>query len=464
MNSQPKALYLLNFISMWEYFSYYGMRALLVLFMVQAMQLGDTEAFGIYALYITLGELGGMIGGLIADRFLGLKRSILLGGWTIALGHLCLTFPESKSTFYLGLGFIIAGTCLFRSNVAAFLGEFYTENDPRRDAGYTLYYTGINIGGFLAGLICGIAGEVWGWHFGFGLAALGMLAGNIALIAGHRILAGKGELTGGSSTKSTLIGIVCLIIAGPLFGWILREQDSISSLLPIIAIALIAYACFQARNYTNEEKLKLKMLGLYTLFLILFYACEEQLGSSLVLFSERHIERSFFSWIIPASSLITFNPLTILIAGPLLSRFIGKWNLSSLTKIGISFLFLGAAFCVLYGGCLVNSESNSLSLGYAIGSIVLIALGEVLIGPTIYAAASAAAPKHAHGFTMGIVTLGYSFANLFSGFLSQMMAVTDAQNSLSVYAEGFNIVGIAALLLAFILLYINKRTTVLIPC
>src|SRR5262249_16053523 len=145
----------------------------------------DEKAFGLYALYTTLIELGGIGGGIVADRYLGLKRSIVLGGITIALGHLSMTVPYSEFTFFLGLGLIVLRTSLFRSNVAAFLGHFYDENDPRREAGYTLYYTGINIGGFLATIGCGIVGEMYGWHAGFGLAAIGMLLGLIVLFLGR---------------------------------------------------------------------------------------------------------------------------------------------------------------------------------------------------------------------------------------------------------------------------------------
>jgi POT family proton-dependent oligopeptide transporter len=134
MKSQPKELFLLNFVSMWECFSYYGMRVLLVLFMIHEFDLSDSEAFGFYALYTTLVEFGGVFGGMIADRLLGLKRTIMLGGWTIVCGHLSLIVPESKLCFYLGLGLIIVGTSLFRSNNPALIGKTNQENDPRRDA------------------------------------------------------------------------------------------------------------------------------------------------------------------------------------------------------------------------------------------------------------------------------------------------------------------------------------------
>lgn len=457
MNSQPKALYLLNFVSMWEYFSYYGMRVLLVLFMIHEMGFNDSEAFGLYALYITLLEFGGVVGGWIADKVLGLKPSIAIGGWTIALGHLCLVVPESQTAFYLGLGCIVAGTGLFRSNVAALLGKFYHENDPRRDAGFTLYYTGINIGGFLASLLCGIIGEVYGWHAGFGLAGLGMLSGNAALLAGRKVLAGSLEPV--SATRTARINVVIgLVVAVCCISWMLAHYAFFAPTLPIVAIGLCACIIWQLKDCSDQEKQRFRTLGLYVIFLIVFYSCEEQLGSSLILFAERHVDRGIFNWVFPAASMIVFNPLTILATGPLLSRYLQKLNLSGGMKIGLSFMLLSAAFLLLYGGCLLHANDAPISLWYAVISIVLIALGEILIGPTVYAAASAAGPKELQGLSMGIVTLGFAMANLFSGYLSQLMAVENSEAlSMSVYMDGFGLIGYCTLGIALILLIINSK-------
>jgi len=455
--TQPKALYLLNFVSMWECFSYYGMRVLLVLFMTHELLFNDQQAFILYALYTTLIEFGGVAGGIIADRFLGFRRSITLGGWTIALGHLAMAIPDSQISFFLGLGLIIAGTSLFRSNVAAFLGEFYEQNDTRLDAGYTIYYTGINIGGFLAAILCGFAGEVYGWHIGFGLAALGMLMGNIALLMGKKLLTPSREQK--QPTKiATAIGILGLAIFGPICAIALYYADVLTLWFPLVAIACIYYAVRQTKDCSRSEKQGLKRLGLYILFLILFYGCEEQLGSTLVLFAERHIDRQTIFGMIPSSSLITFNPLTILIAGPLLSRCIQTWNFCDLKKILWSFVLLGLSFCLLAMSCYTASINEMVGLGYGIGSIVLIALGEILIGPTLFAAASKYAPAKFQGLVMGMVTLGFSLANLFSGLLSQTMAITEETESLGIYAGGFSTLGVAALLIAFLLMMIQRQT------
>ncbi|MBS0656203.1 MAG: peptide MFS transporter [Verrucomicrobia bacterium] len=437
MIKQPKALYLLNFVSMWECFSYYGMRVLLVLFMTQKLGFSDMQAFALYALYTTLVELGGIIGGTIADRFLGLKRAINIGGWTIALGHLCLALPGEESSLYLGLGLIIAGTSFFRSNVAAFIGDFYEEKDPRRDVGYTIYYTGINIGGFLATVATGIVAEIYGWHAGFSLAGIGMVAGNIALTMGKKLLLNptrEQKLPGFTATTVSSIG---LLAVGVVAAVVLSHSHMVLPWMPLVAVGFIIYIL------TKLKLREFKKLFFFVACMVVFYACEEQLGSSLVLFAERHVQRETLFGVIPSASLVMFNPLTILLAGSLLSR---KCPFSQLGKVQGSFLLLGAAFCLLYASCLFTGDGCLVPVAYAIAATILISLGEILIGPTVYAVASESATRSLNGLVMSVVTFGYSLANLCSGYVSQLMATTE-EGDIAVYANGFGLVGAAVLLI-----------------
>lgn len=405
MNKQPRALYLLNFISMWECFSFYGMRALLVLFMVKELMFDESKAFAIYSAYITLAELGGVIGGLAADRYLGFRRAVALGGWTIVLGHLSLAVSDSQIAFFLALALIVIGTSLFRTNIAAFLGTFYEENDLRRDSGYILYYTGMNIGGFLASIFCVIIAEVYGWHAGFGLAAFGMFFGMLAMIAGRKMLTVPKKIN--SAVKKPTMG------------------------------ELLAAA--------SSAKGSLKVVAIYLFFLVIFFACEEQLGSTLVLFSERFVDRTTLFGTIPAAMLITINPLTILLMGPLVSRFLQMNSMVETKKIGISFVLLAGAFWLLNIGSLYGIEEGVIPIWYAVGSIFLIGLGELFIAPSVFAAASKAAPPELAGVTMGMVTLGFSLANVSSGLLSQLMAVSEETGSLDVYIRGFFVIGLISL-------------------
>lgn len=421
MIKQPRALYLLNFISMWECFSYFGMRALLVLFMVKELMFDESKAFAIYSAYITLTELGGVIGGLMADRYLGFRRAVALGGWTIVVGHLCLAASGSQMAFFLALALIVIGTSLFRTNIAALLGTFYEKNDLRRDSGYTMYYAGMNIGGFLAAIFCVIVAEVYGWHAGFGLAAFGMFAGMLAMFAGRTILAAPEKVNP--------------VLKRPTVGELLSAAIS--------------------------AKEALKHVALYVFFLVVFYACEEQLGSTIVLFSERFVDRATPFGTIPPAMLITVNPLTILLMGPFVSRFFQKYPMVETKKIGISFTLLTSAFLLLNIGSIFGFVEGVISIWYAIGSIFLIGLGELFIAPTVFASASKAAPPKLAGLTMGMVTLGFSLANASSGFLSQLMAVSEEAGSLDVYIQGFFVVGLIALAPIVFLFRTKQRKRIL---
>lgn len=451
MKSQPKALYLLNFVSMWECFSYYGMRVLLVLYMVKELAYSDEKAFGMYALYTTLVELGGVVGGIAADRFLGLKRSIVLGGITIALGHICMALSDA---FLLGLGCIIAGTSLFRSNITALVGQFYEENDPRRNAGYTLLYTGINIGGFIAAILCGIVGEVYGWHAGFGLAALGMLSGLIVLYFGRNILTNYGSIAKPIRCANTA-GVGILVVAAIASAYGLANYQHVTYIVPVVAFGVLYYMYTQIKNASPQEMQGYKRLGLYLVFLVLYYGCEEQLGSSLVLFGERHVDRNTLFGVIPAASLVTCNPLTILLMGPLVAKLVQKIYVPDFVKIGIGFGLLALAFGTLYMGCVVSDQM--VPLAFTIVSIVCISLGELLIGPTVFVTASVVAPRAMSGLIMGAVSIGYSLANLFSGALSQMMTVSEQDTSIQVYSNGFLLIALGALAVCALLLNKKKK-------
>lgn len=440
---------------MWECFSYYGMRVLLVLFLIHEMQFADSEAFALYAIYTALIELGGLFGGILADKFFGLKRAIALGASTIVCGHLALSIPGLTGGFFLGLGLIVVGTSLFRSNVAALLGKFYHEGDPRRDAGFTLYYTGMNIGGFLATLLCGIAGEIYGWHAGFSLAALGMLSGTISLWFGEKLLEGKGNGSPFSSKKfiTSLFGI---LLASSIASFLIYQNFFTMKLLPLAALGGIFYFYRQFKNL--PERGKMFRLSAYVVFLMIFFVCEEQLGSSLVLFAERHLSRQTAFGVLPAASLITFNPLTILIIGPLLSRLMQKIPISGMNKIAISYFFLGSAFSLLFLGCLSANNEGMVSLSFAICSVILIALGEIFIGPTVFAYASEAAPNNSIGLAMGMVTVGFGLANLLSGFLSQTMAILDEASSIEIYASSFKLISLSILGLALLIFLFTNKT------
>lgn len=418
---QPRALYLLFFVEMWERFSYYGMRVLLVLYMIERLDLSDFNAFGVFALYTALVEIGAVVGGYVADRILGLRPSIVFGGALIALGHLCLTVESGTLLFFMGLGLIVTGTTLFASNIKALLGLFYEENDPRREAGFTLFYTGINVGGFLASLLCGWVGQTFGWHVGFGMAAGGMVAALAVLTFSKRHLKGKGEAPPGVPILKKVIlvvGTLCVPLGLTLF---FRNPQWLTPFLPLIGMGTLAYIGLKVRKMSLEVQRGVRVLVGMVFLLMVYFVFEELTGSLLMVFCERHVDRAVWAHVIPSSVLVGINPLTIILFGTLLSRLRARKGGKTFHSASFAFLLLGGGFLALVIGGLIPSVADQVPVGFVALSFLLIAVGELFIAPTVYSFCSQVSPKEMQGVLMALVIMGFSYASLLSGSLGQLV-------------------------------------------
>ncbi|MEC7838945.1 MAG: peptide MFS transporter [Chlamydiota bacterium] len=421
MQSQPKALYVLFFTEMWECFSYYGMRMLLVLYMYEQLSFSESDSIAIYALYTSLVELGSIAGGYAADRYLGAKNSIFYGGTLIATGHLILScFDDHQSTLLTSLAFIIVGSAFFKTNIKALLGEFYEDNDKRRGPGFALFYVGINIGALMATALCGNIAIHYGWSSGFGLAALGMLAGLTILCLKNHVLENKGASPKRVRKRKQILLMLIALTTIPLITILFNKRDMVTPLLPIIAIVAIGFIALKARNCTHLEKKN--MLSLLSLVgvLIIFFAFEELMGSMMMLFLERYVEKTIFGISIHSSSLTMSNPLTIIILGPFITRAI---DTKIAKNIRIAFSFLAAGFLTLYISIILTKDDSLIPIIYPLLCFGLIAIGELFIAPTIVAYCTEIAPKKLRGLLMGGVMMGHAYASLVSGFIAQNVVV-----------------------------------------
>jgi POT family proton-dependent oligopeptide transporter len=452
MEPQPGALYLLFCVRMWECFSFYGMRALLVLYMVQELGFSDSHAFGIYAIYCALVEMGGVVGGRLADSLLGLRGAITLGGTLIALGHLCLALGEQNTAFFWSLALIVAGSSLFSGNITALLGQFYQKEDARREAGFTLFYMGINVGALLATLLCGAVGEMWGWHYGFGLAAIGMVMGNVAFLTFQRLLEDKGcaPIQG----KKKRLGAACLymLVGIPLFMLLIHNEDVLLPVLPWMAGLAVGYTFYQIRQALPLSQLV--SLAIYLGAFSLFFAAEEQIGSSLMLFSEKYSTKSITGFAIPSTSLLSVNPTIIILGGFILNRF-SKTSCPKrlVLRMGIACAIGTAAFLLASTCCLWPSASEKVPAGLLILAFGMISLAELLLAPAVIAHCSAIAPKEHQGIIMSLIPLGFSFASLMGGFFSKAMAADLSQsNEIDLYRDGFTHIALTLGLVTFLLI------------
>jgi proton-dependent oligopeptide transporter, POT family len=452
---QPKALYLLFFVQMWECFSYYGMRSILVLFMVNQLQYSDQKAFSVYAVYTALVEAGGIIGGYLADKIFGSKYTIFLGTIIIMLGHISMAIPEMNQAFYFGLALIVVGTSLFRTSCTTLLGEYYTDNDPRRDSGYTLFYVGINIGGFLATILCAYVSVQYGWHYGFSLAAFGMLAGIAALYIFSKALENKGIKKDRNKTQVRIITTICFL-AAPFIAVVIFYNDYSMNIIPLFILACIAYIIRQLKGLSTVELKNVFILFAAIATLVIFFAFEEQVGTTLILFSERNVDRFIMGYEVPASSLGTMNPLAIIIVGPFISRFLAyfankKKEFKPFNKIAFGFLLIAAAFAILYMVTLIEDSKDLVSMCFVLVSFALIAIAELFVAPTIYSLCSILAPNKLRAVLMGMVMLGFSVANLLSGHLSKFMAVDSNNDSMIVYNRGFCYISVLCIIMCIVI-------------
>lgn len=406
---QPKGVFFIAFTQMWESFSFFGMRALLVLYLISAKGYSPQDAFILYTLYIAFVKIFASLGGYVIDRILGCKRGVLIGGFFILIGHLLLTFAESSICLFFSLGNIVCGSALFRVSIQTLLGFLYHQEDERREKGFTLLYVGMNFGGLAAAVLCGFVAEIYGWHAGFGLAAFGMGIGMGVFAyfpSSSRLFTETKAILKYSSFFIFTAGIVCSVGIGALL-ILFRTVQSFA--LPIGSTALVGIFFYLSKKM---DKSLLFSIGVSFLLLIAFFTAEELWGSLLMVFSQTHIDRTIFGIEIPSAVVAAINPLTIIVFGPIIADF----KLSLRTKLSFAFLFLSFAFFILY----IASQIDHPSILYLVVGLFSIAGGELFIAPSVLSFASESAPQGHSGMMIGVTTLAFAMGSLLSGELASI--------------------------------------------
>ena len=460
---QPRALIVLFFTEMWERFSYYGMRALLVLYLIQQLfqnlETSKTVAYGIFAAYGSLVYASPFIGGLIADKFLGHRKAVIWGAIMMAIGHFLMAI-ENEMFLYLALSFLIVGNGFFKPNMPIILSGLYEENDPRRDGGFTIYYMSVNLGAFFSPILCGIVGETYGWHYGFTIAGIGMLAGLfIFLKFGHiidyheNINAETGEKTleyrplGGVPDKESLAQKFCglskeiwiyalCVISTFGIALLVQHYEIMSYVIFPLSLAILGFIFVIALRSEKVERDRLFVILILLLFITLFWTFFEQAGSSLTLYASENVNRNFFGSVIPASLFQSVNPMFILIfASPLSILWMQlaqrKKEPSTPIKfamgillLSIGFLLLGLAPRFLSFETIV--ENNTMLKIAAVPAIFLVlsymfqTLGELCLSPIGLSIVSRLAPPKIVGMVIGAWYLSSSLAFQVGGWIANL--------------------------------------------
>lgn len=470
----PRGLSTLFFTELWERFSYYGMRALLVLFMTAAategnpgLSLGEGEAGAIYGLYTFFVYVLALPGGWIADNIWGQRKAVFVGGCIISLGHFTMAgplvgLPETPS-FFLGLMFIVIGTGLLKPNVSTMVGDLYPEGGARRDAGFSIFYTGINLGAFAGPILTGWLGEGYNWHYGFSLAGLGMILGLIQYRLGTKYLGEAGLLKLDISkdkqkkkTQTTYIVLAVSFVVAAVAGTLLLQTLSLEVLATwlgyaviVIAVLFFAYLLILA-NHTKLEKRRLIVIFWLFILSAIFWSGFEQAGSSLNLFARDSTDRMLGGWELPASWLQSVNSTFIIILAPVfgslwitLARL--KRNPSIPAKFAIGLLGLAGGFFVIAWGA-ANAEDGSLvSPVWLVVMYFLHTVGELSLSPVGLSSITKLAPTGRVGQMMGVWFIGTALGNLFAGLVAGQLETLAASALFGNVAMIIGISGVVAL-------------------
>ena len=437
----PRGLATLFFTEFWERFSYYGMRGILVLYLVNqvsGMALSDVEAGAIYGMYTAGVYLVALPGGWVADRIIGQQRAVFVGGSIIAAGHFSMAIPSS-TTFFIGLGLIVIGTGLLKPNVSAIVGDLYPEGGARRDAGFSVFYMGINAGALLGPLVVGFLGENISWHLGFSAAGVGMVLGLIQYKMGLGYLGDAGHIRESQvskvpqATKQLMIGvgvtaaIMALIMILKSVGALSLDLEGMANATGVIIVALaVSYFGYVLTFGGLDGPEKKRVMFIFFLFLgsALFWSGFEQAGSSLNLFAERLTDRNVFGFEAPASWLQSINPLFIVLLAPVAGALwvkLGDRDPSIPVKFAIGLTLLGVGFLVLAWGATYTDGGNLVSPAWLVVTYFLHTTGELALSPVGLSSVTKLSPPRLVGQMMGIWFMGTALGNLIAGLVGGRM-------------------------------------------
>jgi POT family proton-dependent oligopeptide transporter len=465
----PKQLWYLFFSEMWERFCFYGMRGMLTVFMVSELLMKEDEANLQYGATQAFVYAFTFIGGLFADKILGFRKSLFWGGLLMITGSLILAF-NPQEFFFLGISFTVIGTGFFKPNISTMVGALYSEKDPRRDAGFSLFYSGINIGALLGGYACIAIAQSYSWNLAFGLAAIVMtislltfvytqkLLGPIGLAPAHVLGNGKGKWKEYATYAGSLLAI-------PLIMAMVAETTYTDYFMYTIGPVTLLYLFYEMSKFSMQERRKLMAALVFILFSILFWAFFEQSGGSLALFAANNLDDKILG--------VTFNPngvnnaanaLFVILFAPLLG-ILWIWMSSrkaepnTVVKFGLGFLFLGAAFYTFYASRFFANASGITSLEIFTVAYFIITFGELCLSPIGLSIMTKLSPQPLQGVMMGMWFLASAYGQYVAGILGAGMVSPNpeagAMEKLMSYTEGYQQLGMYALVCGLVLILIS---------
>ncbi len=456
----PKGLFMLFFAEMWERFSFYGMRALLILYLTQHWLFSDGESNVIYGAYGSMVYIMPVLGGWLADRYLGQRKAVLFGGILLTLGHIAMAVEgdggqtdPAINVFWLALALIIVGSGFLKANISVMVGQLYKLTDTRRDAAYTIFYMGINVGAAAGTILAGYLGQTIGWAYGFGAAGIGMAAGLVVFVLGKNVLRGAGEPPALLPRPKEMLIYGTGIAAVAVMWLLIQYRDAIQTLLIISGIGLLGYVLFQAFKLPKEPRERIFAI----LFLIalnpLFWGLFEQAGGSLNLYTTRFVEIGD----VPSSLFQAINPIYIIIFAPIFAalwQWLGNRNLepSAPAKFALALFQVGAGFLVFaWGATSVGMEVMTPVL-FVFLLYLLHTTGELCLSPVGLSAMNRLAPSFMASLIMGAWFYMTAVGNFVGGKIGEATGGESGEMSkeltLSIYNQiGWVAIGVGAVVL-----------------
>ncbi len=479
MRNHHKGLYILFFAEMWERFSYYGMRALLILYLTKHFLFERDAAYGLYGAYTTLVYITPVIGGMLADKYLGARKAVVIGAVLLVLGHMGMAIegdpvaiggtadPGILNIFYFSLALIVAGVGFLKANISTIVGALYRKTDERRDSAFTLFYVGINLGAAFGALLAGYLGETYGWKYGFGLAGIGMLAGLLVFVWGKPLLQGAGEPANPALLKEKVLGglsremiIYLCTIAAVFVIWILvRSQATVNIILLAAMATVYGFIVWKSVAQLLPEERSRIFVALFLISVnVLFWGLFEQTGSSLNLYTDEQVDRNIFGQEIVPSVFQSINAIYIILLGPIFAAlwvWLGKRGLnpSAPMKFGIAVIQLGLGFLVLVWGA--KAAGTNLTPVLFIFLIYLLhTTGELCMSPVGLSAMTRLSPTRMVGLMMGAWFLASGAGNAVAAIIAQATAVT-GPNGESMVLDVYSRVGWVAIVIGGIMMAVS---------
>lgn len=463
---QPRGLYFLFCVELWERYAFYTVNGLLILYLTHSLLFSDDKAYSLFAAFTSLIWLTPSFGGFLADRFFGFRKILIIGGTLLIIGYALLTIHQDV-IFYLAMSFLLIGNGFFKPCIEGLLGSLYEgAADPRRDSGFTIYYMGINLGGMLGPLLSGFLAAKYGWDIGFLAASIGMLIGLLIFILGRQYLGNRGlspilAVPVGYSFFKKIRGFLhyAIIISIIAAGFFLLQHVTYSNLTVEILGTLILIAYIIAA-WREEKSYRQKMLGclILVIFSIGFWTLYQQAPMSLNLFTERNVDRTILGYTIPTVMFQSLNPIFIVIFTPVMNQYWSmlakkRYRMPTAMKFVLGIFLMGFGFLIL-NWSVTFSKTGVIGVAWLIMSYILQSVGELALSPIGLSMMTGMAPKNMAGLMIGTWYLASAVSNAIAGIVAKLSSIPNTHmsslDSAHIYAHAFGLYGWSAILVAVI--------------